>query len=143
MCQFYECLYIIVFGKVNIRLPHFPVYIHKVQSYSQKNKENIKYAICNFNWSKAFENLSVDGKVKRLNKTLLNFFRNYIPNKKIQCDYLQPPWVNNNIKPSFKQRPKLTEFFYKNGLKKSDHFKVLEKSTECTKNILKAKKTIY
>ena len=143
MCQFYECLYIIVFGKFNIQLPHFPVYIRKVQSYSQKNKENIKYAISNFNWSKAFENLPVDGKVKRLNKTLLFFFRNYIPNKKIHCDYLQSPWINDNIKPSLKQRPNLTEFFYKNGLKKSDHFKVLEKSTDCTKNILEAKKTIY
>ena len=53
--------------------------------------KNIKYAISNFNWSKAFENLSVDGKVKHLNETLLNIFRNYIPNKKIKCDYRQPP----------------------------------------------------
>ena len=91
--------------------------------------ENIKHAISNFNWSKAFENLSVDGKVKHLNETLLNIFRNYIPNKKIKCDYLQPPW----IKSSLKQRPKLTKIYYKNGVTKSDHIKVLEKSAECTK----------
>ena len=51
--------------------------------------ENIKYVISNFNWSKAFENLSIDGKVKHLNETLLNIFQNYIPNKKIKCDYRQ------------------------------------------------------
>ena len=50
--------------------------------------ENIKYAISNFNWSKAFENRSVDGKA---NETLLHIFQNYIPNKKIKCDYRQPP----------------------------------------------------
>ena len=40
----------------------------------------IKYAISHFYWRKAFENLSVDRKV---NETLLNIFRNYVPNKKL------------------------------------------------------------
>ena len=53
----------------------------------------MKKAISNFDWNKAFENLSVDEKVDFLNKTLLNIFRNYIPNKKIKCDYWQPPWM--------------------------------------------------
>ena len=39
-----------------------------------------------------------------------------------------------------KQRSKLTKIHYKNGLRNSDHIKVLEKSTECTKKILEAKK---
>ena len=56
----------------------------EVWNYSQANVENIKYAISNFDWSKAFENLSVDEKVKHLYETLLNIFRNYIPNKKNQ-----------------------------------------------------------
>ena len=105
--------------------------------------DNIKYAISSFNWSKAFENLSIDGKVKHLNETLLNIFQNYIPNKKIKCDYCQPPWINDNIRSSLKKRSKLTKIYCKNGLRKSDHIKVLEKSTECTKKILEAKKTIY
>ena len=40
----------------------------------------------------------------------------------------------------FKKRCKLTRFFYKNGQRKVDHDKVLEKSEECTKQILEAKK---
>ena len=105
--------------------------------------ENIKYAISNFNWSKAFENLSVDGKVKHLNETLLNIFRNYIPNKKIKCDYRQPPWINDNIKSSLKQRSKLTKIYYKNGLRKSDHIKVLKNQQNELRKFLKLKKTIY
>ena len=46
-------------------------------------------------------------------------------------------------KSSLKQRSKLIKIFYKSGLRKSDHTKVLEKLTECTKKILEAKKTIY
>ena len=44
------------------------------------------------------------------------------------------------IKKSLKERCKLTKFFYKNGQRKVDHDKVLEKSEECTKQILEAKK---
>ena len=103
--------------------------------------ENIKYVISNFNWSKDFENLLVDGKVKHLNKTLLRIFRNYVPNKNIKCDYYQALCINDNTEISLKQRSKLIKIFYKNGLRKSDSIKVLEKSTECTKKIFEAKKT--
>ena len=43
-------------------------------------------------------------------------------------------------KKSLKERCKLTNFFCKNGQRKIDHDKVLEKSEECTKQILEAKK---
>ena len=48
--------------------------------------------------------------------------------------------MKNNMKRSLKERCKLTNFFYKNGQRKIDHDKVLEKSEECTKQILEAKK---
>ena len=48
--------------------------------------------------------------------------------------------MTDNIKKSLKERCKLTKFFYKNGQRKIDHDKVLEKSEECTKQILEAKK---
>ena len=38
-----------------------------------------------------------------------------------------------------KERSKLAKFFYRNGQKESDHNKVLAKSAECTRDILKAK----
>ena len=43
------------------------------------------------------------------------------------------------IKKSLKERCKLTKLFHKNGQRKVDHDKVLEKSEECTKQILEAK----
>ena len=104
------------------------------------NIENINKAISNFNWTRAFENISVDKKVELLNETLLNICRNYIPNKEIKCDYCQPPLMTDNIKKSLKEKSKLTKIFYENGQRKADCEKVLEKAVECTNEILEAKK---
>ena len=106
--------------------------------YSKADVQNIQKAILHFNWRKAFESLSVDSKVDLLNETLLNIFRNYIPNKKIKCDYRQPPWMTDDIKKSLKERSKLTKTYYKNGQQKIDD-KVSEKSADCMKNITQAK----
>ena len=57
-------------------------HVREVWDYEKANIEHIKKTISNFDWNKAFENLSVDEKVDFLNKTLLNIFRNYIPKKK-------------------------------------------------------------
>ena len=131
---------IIIHGKIDIRVPLPPVYAREVWDCSKANVENIKKAVANFNWKRAFENLSVDEKVELLNETLLNIFRNYVPNKKIKCDYRQPPWMTDDIKKSLKQRSKLTKYFYKNGQRNSDYIKVLQKSEECTNLISEAKK---
>ena len=42
--------------------------------------KGMQQAISRFNWKKAFESLSINEKVDLLNATLLNVFRNYIPN---------------------------------------------------------------
>ena len=46
--------------------------------------------------------------------------------------------MTNNIKRSLKQHSKLTKCYYKNGQKKNDE-KLIEKSSDCTKEILEAK----
>ena len=110
---FDKCPHNIIYGKINIRLPLPPIYVLEKWDYKKTNIENIKTEISNFDWNKAFENLSVDEKVEFLNKTLLNIFRNYIPNKKIKCDYRQPPWMTDKIKKSLKERCNLTIFLQK------------------------------
>ena len=58
--------------------------------------------------------------------------------QKIKCDR-QPPCMRGKIKKHLKERCKLTKFVYKNGHRKIDHDKVLEKSEECTKQIFGTK----
>ena len=104
--------------------------------YSSANTKNIQKAVQKFDWEKTFGNLSVDRKVDLLNETLLNIFRNYIPNKKIKFNYCQPPWMNDNIKRCLKERSKLTNFFYKNIHERKDKEKL---EAYCTEQIMKAK----
>ena len=95
---FQKCHHNIIFGKTNIRILLPPNYVREVWDYSSANAENIQKAVRDFDWEKAFGNLSIDRKVDLLNETLLNIFRSYIPNKKIKFNYYQPPWMNDNIK---------------------------------------------
>ena len=48
--------------------------------------------------------------------------------------------MTDNIKKPLKEKCKPTKIFYKNSLRKIDHDKVLEKSEECNKQIIEAKK---
>ena len=121
-------------------MPILPAYVRKVCDHSKSNAENIKKVISCFNWNKALENLSIDAKVELLNETLLSICRNYIPNEKIMCDYRSSPWMNDNIKRKLRQRTKLTKHFYKNGQINRVYDKILEKSAECTAEILEAKR---
>ena len=77
---FDKCHHNIIFGKVNVHVLLALVCFHEVWNYSQANVGKIKDVISNFNWSKVLANLCVEGQVRHFNKTLLNVFRNYIPN---------------------------------------------------------------
>ena len=79
---FEKCHHNIIFGRTDIRVPLPPAYVQEVWDCSKANGKNIKKSISSFNWNKAFKNHSIDAKVELLNETLLNIYRNYIPNKK-------------------------------------------------------------
>ena len=74
-----------------------------------------------------------------LSNTLINTFRNYIPNKKIKFKYGEALWINKNIKVALRKRFRLTKRYYVNGQVQSD-FKLLPShSKKCTEIILSAK----
>ena len=87
---FDKCHHNIIYGKTNIRVPLPQTYVREDWDYEKANIEDIKKAIFDFDWNKAFENFSVDEKVDFLNQTLLNIFRNYIPNKKLNVTIGNP-----------------------------------------------------
>ena len=49
------------------------------------------------------------------NKTLLNIFHNFIPNKIILCDDKDPPWMNDEIKKWIKSKNWLIQCQRKSG----------------------------
>ena len=111
------------------------IYIHQVWDYSTVNLESIKKAISNFNWNKAFENLCIYETVGLLNQTLLNIFRNYIPNKKdlnVTIDSLHGWLIKQTV--FWKKDVNWLSIFYRNGQVESDRDKQLEKSEDCTRD---------
>ena len=71
--------------------------------YSSSNTQSIQKVVWDFDWEKTFGSLSVDRKADPLNGTLLNIFRNCIPNKRIKLTHCEPPWMNDNIKRCLKE----------------------------------------
>ena len=57
-----------------------------------------------FDWSYLFSGKNVHEQVGLFNKTLLNIFPNFIPNKIILCDDKDPPWMNDEIKKLIKRK---------------------------------------
>ena len=51
-----------------------------------------------FDWGSSFKGKNVHEQVHFFNKTILNIFHNYIPNKTILCNDKDPPWFNNEIR---------------------------------------------
>ena len=74
-----------------------------------------------------------------LSNTLINTFRNYIPNKKIKFKYGEALWINKNIKVALRKRFRLTKRYYVNGPVQSDFNLLPSHSKKCTEIILSAK----
>ena len=92
-------------------------------------------SIESFYWEKAFENLNVNEQVNILNSTLLNIFRNFIPNEMITCRVKDPPWLNNKIKTARRKNNKLYRKYISGGRQQEDESKLNELS-EFTCNLL-------
>ena len=101
--------------------------------------KGMQQAISRFNWKKAFESLSINEKVDLLNATLLNVFRNYIPNKVVKCSYRDPPWLTKLIKSKLKERSKITKEFYRKGQDPTVFTELNKISSECSNLIINAK----
>ena len=62
----------------------------------------------------------LDAQVKALNETILNVFRNYVPNKYIAVDDKDLVWMNEIIKSKMKTKNKLYKLYIQNGKFESD-----------------------
>ena len=62
------------------------------------------------NWERLFDQKDINAQVVALNETILNVFRNCVPNKYIYIDDKDPVWMNETIKSIIKAKNAL----YKN-----------------------------
>ena len=77
-----------------------------------------------------------------LNETILNVFRNYVPNKYITIDDKDPVWMNETIKLKMKTRDKLYKQYVENGRFESD-FIIIETSITEINDLITSTKDLY
>ena len=63
-----------------------------------------------------FDEKDINAQVAAFNETILNVFRNYVPNKYITVDDRDPAWMNETIKSKIKAK----NILYKNIFKMED-----------------------
>ena len=74
--------------------------------------------------------------------TILNVFRNYVPNKYITVDEKDPVWMNEIIKSKVKAKDKLCKQYIKNGRFESD-FVFIETLVNEINALISNAKTLY
>ena len=140
MSLFEKCHHNIVYGKIDFKIPILTPYMREIWDYKNASTESIQRSVSSTDWDFLFWGKSINKKVDILNECLKNIFHNFVPNKVINCDYKQPPWMSESIKSKLKERAKLTKKNVKGGKKDSDLVQINALSNECTKAILEAKK---
>ena len=76
-----------------------PRYACEVWDYGKAQTDSINRATINqFDWVNLYLDKNINEQVILLNRTILNIFINYFPNKIISCDDKDPPWMIGRIK---------------------------------------------
>ena len=92
-----KCHHQTIYSKLNLKTDYPPPYIRKIWDYNRSETDLINRSIEIFDWPYLFSDKNVHEQVELFNKTLLNIFHNFIPNKIILCDDEDHPWMNLEI----------------------------------------------
>ena len=91
---------------------------------------------------KAIDQLDINAQVAAFNETIINVFRNYVPNKYIAIDDKDPVWMNESIKSKIKEKNTFYPKYIENGRLESD-FILLEKLITELNDLIFSTKTLY
>ena len=111
--------------------------------YKKADSTKIRKALDMVNWERLFDKKDLNAQVIALNETILNVFRNYVPNKYITVDDKDPVWMNEIIKSKMKAKNKLYKQYIKNGRFESDFVFIESLVNEINELISNAKNLYY
>ena len=97
-----------------------PPYQRLIWDYKKADSTNIRKSLDSVNWERLFDKKDLNSQIVTLNETILNVFRNYVPNKYITIDDKDPVWMNEIIKPKMETNNKLYQQYIQNGRFESD-----------------------
>jgi hypothetical protein len=114
------CHHQIIFAKIDFRVYLPPPYKREIWEYHKANVDLIKRSIADFDWQRAFLNLGANDQVQLFTSTLLNIFRNFIPNKIVKYSYKDPPWITSELKTMQRKKNRMYRKYIVNGRKEDD-----------------------
>ena len=94
----------VIFCKLNLKIEYPPSYAHEVWDYRKAQTDLVNFAIDHFDWVNLFLDKNINEQVIFFNRTILNIFHKFIPNKIILCDDRDSPWMNERIKHLIKKK---------------------------------------
>ena len=138
-----NCHHHIVHSRFNLNIYYPPPYQRLIWDYKKADSTKIRKALDTVNWERLFDKKDLNAQVITLNETILNVFRNYVPNKYITVDDKDPVWMNEIIKSKMKAKNKLYKQYIKNGRFESDFVFIESLVNEINELISNAKNLYY
>ena len=105
--------------------------------------EQINRAISLFDWQRSLSPLDVNKQVDLFNETILNIFRNFMPNKTFTHHSKDPPWVSQGIKTSLRKKARLYKKLRRNSSNADDLNNLNNHSRDCSYLISSSKKLYF
>ena len=115
-----NCHHQIIHSSFNLNISYPPPYQRLIWDYKKTDSKNIRKALDSVNWERLFDQKDINAQVVALNETILNVFRNYVPNKYITIDDKDPVWMNETIKSKIKAKNALYKKYVQNSRFESD-----------------------
>ena len=137
-----NCHHQITYCKLNLHIQYPPPYQRLVWNFKLADIKAIRRSLELVNWEHLFLNKSVHNQVSIFNKTLINVFTNFIPNKIITCNDKDPPWINDFIRKKIEWKNQLYRNFNANG-KTDNDFYVLREATATVSKLISDEKSNY
>ena len=138
-----NCHHQIVHSSFNLNIYYPPPYQRLIWDYKKADPLKITSALDSVNWKKLFDKKDITAQVTALNETILNVFRNYVPNKYITIDDRDPVWMNELIKSKIEKKNMLYKQYIQNGRFESDFDLVKNLITEVNELVSSAKTLYY
>ena len=136
------CHHQIIFVKINFKIILPPAYRREIWHFKNARIDLIQQSINRFDWEGALGNLDVNKQVEILTETLLNIFRNFIPNEVITCKSRDPPWMTKEIKKALRRKNRLYKKYISRGMKAEDKILLNEFTSSCF-DLISTTKTSY
>ena len=119
-----------------------PPYQGLIWDYKKDDAKIIGKALDSVNWERLFYSKNINAQAIALNETILNAFRNYVPNKYITIGNKDPVWTHEIIKSKIKTKNLHFKQYIRNGRFESD-FVFLETLITEINELISSTKNFY